>query len=162
MLFPFCGDVLFTVCLSESLSEASDAFWPASHRDPIHSLVNEARPQAACFQPGSVRHAHSDHQLRIRLIPSRTICVSEPSVLQCKDIGIVRVVVVLRVVVLAFVPHRGHITVRVARPSRWRNYQKHEKQKHAMSMFWTPEVAHGVVQGGKPPKTIRPTNDLKT
>ena len=54
-------------------------------------------------------HAHSDHELRIRLIPSRT-----PRVFQCKDIGIVRVVVVLRVVVLAFVAYRWHITVRVA------------------------------------------------
>ena len=36
------------------------------------------------------------------------------SVLQCTDIRIVRVVVLLRVVVLAQVPHGWNITVRVA------------------------------------------------
>ena len=33
---------------------------------------------------------------------------------QCQDIGIVRVVVVLLLVVSAFVPHQWHITLRVA------------------------------------------------
>ena len=93
MMFPFCGDVLYMSCLSESLMKLHDAiacwqinvlhqlqlrawqemtahrahvhgtsndFLPSAshvlhqfgatfHRDPTHSLVNEARSHAACF-----------------------------------------------------------------------------------------------------------------
>ena len=57
--------------------QSKDVLPSASHRDPIHSFVNEAGSLAACFQSSPMRHAHSDHKLRIRLIPSRTTCLRE-------------------------------------------------------------------------------------
>ena len=69
-----------------------------------------------------------------------------------------RVVVVLRVVASAFVPHRGHITVRVAgctlckvRPIR--RFYENEKS------HGTPEEVHEVVKGE--PSTTMLQNTIK-
>lgn len=73
------------------------------HRAPMHSLVDDARSLAACFQLSPMRTAHADRSSAYSTDPIANECV--PSAFQCKGIDIVRVVVVLRVVVLAFVPH---------------------------------------------------------
>ena len=107
------------------------SFWPTS--------------LAACFQSSTMRHAYSDHQLRIRLVPSRTIGLSEgPAYFNARMLAsCVWSWFCVRLDWLSC--HIDGTSQRVAactplqgdRP--WRNNENHEKQNHAMSMFWTPE-----------------------
>ena len=91
-----------------SASHAICQFWPTSiaHRLLVHMQHVFIRA------PGDMRNLPND--LSVRLVPSRTICLSEYPAYFFARVLALCVVVVLRVVALAFVSHRWHITVRVA------------------------------------------------
>ena len=60
-----------------------------------------------------------------------------------------RVVVVLRVVVWAFVPHRCPVRVAGGTPLPGQAHSLTKKPSNAMNIFWIPEGVHEVVQNGK-------------